>query len=38
MLYNSWTVIPNISIWVSGVLHECSCCIEFSLGYYVFLT
>ena len=28
MLYNSWTMIPNILIRVSSLPHECWCCIE----------
>ena len=38
MLYNSWTMIPNILIWVLSVPHECWCCIETFLGSYVFFT
>ena len=33
MLYNSWTMIPNILIWVLSVPHECWCCIETFLGF-----
>ena len=33
MLYNSWTMIPNILIWVSSVSHECWCCIEMFIGF-----
>ena len=33
MLYNSWTMILNILIWVSSVPHECWCCIEIFLGF-----
>ena len=33
MLYNFWTMIPNILIWVSSVLHECWCCIKTVLWF-----
>ena len=33
MIYNSWTMQPNISMRLSGVLHECWCCIETFLGF-----
>ena len=33
MLYNSWTMIPNILIWVLSVPHEYWCCIETFFGF-----
>ena len=38
MIYNSWTVQPNIFMRLSSVPHECPCCIKTFLGSYVFLT
>ena len=33
MIYNSWTVQPNISLRLSSVPHECWGCIETFLGF-----
>ena len=33
MIYNSWTVQPNIFLRLSGVLHECWGCIDTFLGF-----
>ena len=33
MIYNSWTVQPNILMRLLSVLHECWCCIETFLGF-----
>ena len=33
MIYNSWTVQPNILMQLSSVPHECWCCIETFLGF-----
>ena len=33
MIYNSWTVQPNILMRLSSVPHECWCCIETFLGF-----
>ena len=33
MIYNSWTMQPNILMQLSSVPHECWCCIETFLGF-----
>ena len=33
MIYNSWTMQPNILMRLSSVPHECWCCIETFLGF-----
>ena len=33
MIYNSWTVQPNILLRLSSVLHECWGCIATFLGF-----
>ena len=33
MIYNSWTMQPNILMRLSSVVHECWCCIETFLGF-----
>ena len=33
VLYNSWTMIPNILICISSVPHECWGCTETFLGF-----
>ena len=38
MIYNSWTVQPNILMRLSSVPHECWCCIETFLGFLRSLT
>ena len=33
MIYNSWTVQPNILLRLSSVAHECWGCIDIFLGF-----
>ena len=33
MIYNSWTVHPNILLRLSSVSHECWGCIDTFLGF-----
>ena len=33
MIYNSWTMQPNILMRRSSVPHECWCCIETFFGF-----
>ena len=33
MIYNSWTVQPNISMRLSSVPHKCWCCKENFFGF-----
>ena len=33
MIYNSWTMQPDILMRLSSVLHGCWCCIEIFIGF-----